>query len=319
MKFLVYIETKEGMPTGASLELISAASSVQAEADAVLIGANLEDAAAAAAKSGAASVIIINGPEAPTEDYITHALVQQAKADTYAAVLLSATPVGKVVTPRVATLLDTGSVTDVLSIAADGDALIFTRPAFGGTILEDRKVKGAIAVANIRGGSYEKPAETAAAPVAVSDITVSDDALRSKIVDLIAEAGEAVNLEDAQVIVSGGRGMGSKEDFALIEELADVLGGVVGATRPVIEEGWISRQHQVGQSGKIVAPQLYICAGVSGATQHVSGMSGSKYVVAINKDEDAPIFDVADVGIVGDAKKILPIFIEEVKKVIANK
>ncbi len=319
MKFLVYIETKEGMPTGASLELISAAASVQAEADAVLIGTGLDEAAAATAKAGVASVIVINGPEAPTEDYITHALVQQAKAGDYAAVLLSATPVGKVVTPRIATLLDTGSVTDVLSIAADGDALIFTRPAFGGTILEDRKVKGAVAVANVRGGSYEKPAETAAAPIAASDITVSDDALRSKIVDLIAEAGEAVNLEDAQVIVSGGRGMGSKEDFALIEELADVLGGVVGATRPVIEEGWIGRQHQVGQSGKIVAPQLYICAGVSGATQHVSGMSSSKYVVAINKDEDAPIFEVADVGIVGDAKKILPIFIEEVKKVIANK
>ena len=304
MKFLVYIETKEGMPTGASLELISAAASVQAEADAVLIGTGLDEAAAATAKAGVASVIVINGPEAPTEDYITHALVQQAKAGDYAAVLLSATPVGKVVTPRIATLLDTGSVTDVLSIAADGDALIFTRPAFGGTILEDRKVKGAVAVANVRGGSYEKPAETAAAPIAASDITVSDDALRSKIVDLIAEAGEAVNLEDAQVIVSGGRGMGSKEDFALIEELADVLGGVVGATRPVIEEGWIGRQHQVGQSG---------------ATQHVSGMSSSKYVVAINKDEDAPIFEVADVGIVGDAKKILPIFIEEVKKVIANK
>ena len=319
MKFLVYIETKEGMPTGASLELISAAASVQAEADAVLIGTGLDEAAAATAKAGVASVIVINGPEAPTEDYITHALVQQAKAGDYAAVLLSATPVGKVVTPRIATLLDTGSVTDVLSIAADGDALIFTRPAFGGTILEDRKVKGAVAVANVRGGSYEKPAETAAAPITASDITVSDDALRSKIVDLIAEAGEAVNLEDAQVIVSGGRGMGSKEDFALIEELAGVLGGVVGATRPVIEEGWIGRQHQVGQSGKIVAPQLYICAGVSGATQHVSGMSSSKYVVAINKDEDAPIFEVADVGIVGDAKKILPIFIEEVKKVIANK
>ena len=134
---------------------------------------------------------------------------------------------------------------------------------------------------------------------------------------LLAEAGEAVNLEDAKVIVTGGRGMGSEENYELCEELADVLGGVVGATRPVIENGWISRTHQVGQSGKIVAPDLYIACGVSGATQHVSGMSGSKYIIAINKDEEAPIFSVADLGIVGDVKQVLPILIEEFKKIKA--
>jgi len=126
---------------------------------------------------------------------------------------------------------------------------------------------------------------------------------------------ETVNLEEADVIVSGGRGMGSKENFALVQELADVCGGVVGATRPAIEEEWIGRSHQVGQSGKIVAPKLYIACGISGATQHVSGMVGSGYIIAINKDEDAAIFDVADVGIVGDVMKVLPLLIEEIKKI----
>ena len=109
--------------------------------------------------------------------------------------------------------------------------------------------------------------------------------------------------------------MGTKEDFALVEELAKVLGGEVGASRPAIEDGWVAKNHQVGQSGKIVAPKLYIAAGISGATQHISGITGSDYIVAINKDEDAPIFSVADVGIVGDAKKVLPIMIEEMKKI----
>ena len=140
------------------------------------------------------------------------------------------------------------------------------------------------------------------------------DAVKVKVAQAVKELSEAVNLEEAKVIVTGGRGMGSKEQVALVEELAALLGGVVGATRPAIEDGWVSRAHQVGQSGKIVAPALYIACGVSGATQHVSGMSGSGYVVAINKDEDAPIFDVADVGIVGDVAKVLPLMIEEIRQ-----
>ena len=132
--------------------------------------------------------------------------------------------------------------------------------------------------------------------------------------DFMNTTWKSMNLEEAKVIVTGGRGMGSQENFALVEELAQLLGGVVGATRPAIEEGWVSRAHQVGQSGKIVSPALYIACGVSGATQHVSGMTGSGYVVAINKDEDAPIFDVADVGIVGDVMKVLPAMIEEIRK-----
>ena len=139
--------------------------------------------------------------------------------------------------------------------------------------------------------------------------------IKAKFTESVKEIAETINLEEAEVIVSGGRGMGSKENFALVDDLAKLLGGVVGATRPAIEDGWVSKIHQVGQSGKIVAPKLYIACGISGATQHVSGIMNSGYIVAINKDEDAPIFDVANVGIVGDVMKVLPVMIEEIKKI----
>ena len=181
-------------------------------------------------------------------------------------------------------------------------------------MLNDVVVDTLPVVATVRSGAFSKPEAGEAAPVTAEAVEVPADAIKTKVVEAVKEISESVNLEEAKVIVTGGRGMGSQENFALVEELAQLLGGVVGATRPAIEDGWVSRAHQVGQSGKIVAPALYIACGVSGATQHVSGMSGSGYVVAINKDEDAPIFDVADVGIVGDVMKVLPAMIEEIRK-----
>ena len=156
-------------------------------------------------------------------------------------------------------------------------------------------------------------AKDAEGSVEEKDMPFAEDILKAKVLDAAKEITEAIDLEGADVIVTGGRGMGDAEGFKLVEELAALLGGVVGASRPAIEAGWASRAHQVGQSGKIVAPRLYIACGVSGAMQHVSGIMGSKYIVAINKDEAASIFDIADVGIVGDVKEILPLLIEEIK------
>lgn len=290
MKALVYIETKDGSPIGASLELMTAANAIGAAADAVTV----------AAKDGV-----------PDEDLVVEAIAKKATDEGYELVLISATSLGKIVAPRIAARIGGGSVNDAISIAAEDGKVTAVRPVYGGTAQEKIQVTAPTAVISIRGGSYEAPAE---AP-AVAELVVADDAaLAAKIVEVIAEAGEAVNLADAKVIVSGGRGMGTEEDFQMCKELADILGGVVGATRPAIESGWINRTHQVGQSGTIVAPDLYIACGISGATQHISGMSSSKYIIAINKDEDAPIFAVADVGIVGDVKQILPLMIEEFKK-----
>ena len=192
----------------------------------------------------------------------------------------------------------------------------FVRPAYGGTVLERMTVSGPIQFATVRSGSFAKP-EAAEGSVEEKDAPVAADALKAKVIDAAKEIAEAVDLEGAEVIVTGGRGMGNAENIKLVEELASLLGGVVGASRPAIEEGWASRAHQVGQSGKIVAPKLYIACGVSGAMQHVSGIMGSKYIVAINKDSEAPIFDVADYGIVGDLFTVIPIMIEQIKKLNA--
>ena len=212
------------------------------------------------------------------------------------------------IAPAVSAAFESGCVTDVTGITSDG---VYTAFSYNGNVLNDMKMGENLPhVATVRSGSFAKELdESRTGEVIAEDITA--DAVRTKVIETVKEIAESVNLEEAQIIVSGGRGMGSRENFALV---ADVMGGVVGATRPAIEEGWVSRAHQVGQSGKIVAPKLYIACGISGATQHVSGMIGSGYIVAINKDEDASIFDVADVGIVGDVTKVLPVMIEEMKK-----
>ncbi|MBQ9320923.1 MAG: electron transfer flavoprotein subunit alpha/FixB family protein [Eubacterium sp.] len=289
MKALIFIETKDGSPIGTSLELFTAAKEIGAEAVAVSVNS----------KEGVLE-----------EDLVAAALADKAKAENAELILLSATTLGKLVAGRVAGRLGGGSVNDVISIAEEDGKVAVVRPVYGGTIREKIIVQASPAVISVRGGSYEAPE---AAPAAEA-IDGADADIRTKVVELIEEAGEAVNLEDAAIIVTGGRGMGDEENFQLCAQLADALGGVVGATRPAIENNWIGRSHQVGQSGKIVNPDLYIACGVSGATQHVSGMMGSKYIIAINKDEDAPIFSIADIGIVGDVKQILPLMIEEVQK-----
>lgn len=288
MKALIFVEKKDGSPVGASLELFSAAQALGAEAVAV-------------------SVAPAEG--ALMEDVITDAVAKKAQECGADLVLLAATPIGKLVCARIATRIGAGSVNDAIALACEDGKLQVTRPVYGGTIQETLQVETKAAVVSVRGASYPAP-ETVPA---IEELSSAAE-LRAKVVELIAEAGEAVNLEDAKVIVTGGRGIGSEENLGLCKELAEVLGGAVGGTRPVIENGWLPRVQQVGQSGKIVAPELYIACGVSGATQHISGMSGSKYIIAINKDEEAPIFSIADLGIVGDVKKILPLMIEEFRK-----
>ena len=335
MKALLYIETHDGTPLASSLELVSAATSLGAEATAV-------------------SVEKVEG--LLLEDVVTEALTRKAKEEKAEVVLLSATALGKLVTPRLAVRLQGGAVNDAVALKLSGDEIEVTRPVYGGCAFQTLKSAGGPLVVSVRAGSFPAPetlpevkkaggaealseaeklaeAEDLSEADQIAEATVGkvigvqevqpvvdkimgapDKKGLAKVLEFIEEAGTAVNLEAAKVIVSGGRGMGSAEDFALCGQLAELLGGVVGATRPAIEAGWIPRTHQVGQSGKIVTPDLYIACGISGSTQHISGMVGSKYIVAINKDADAPIFSVADVGIVGDVKQILPLLIAAVKE-----
>jgi electron transfer flavoprotein alpha subunit len=308
MKALLFIETDKEKVLGGSIELISALKELDAEGKAIVV--NNKAVAETVADFGVPVTFVDGASDCDTLTEILSEIVKEQNPDV---VLLANTAMAKDIAPRIAGRVGLGCVSDVTGISKDDGKIIYTRPAYGGTILEHIVVDGT-AVVTIRNGSFPKPEAGFKAEATEKTIEVKADVVKAKIIDRVKEISESVNLEEAEVIVSGGRGLGSEENFKLVEELARVLGGVVGATRPAIENGWIPRTHQVGQSGKIVSPKLYIACGISGATQHTSGMSSSNYIVAINKDEEAPIFEIADVSIVGNVNEILPVMIEEMKK-----
>ena len=304
---MVYAQSADGAPVGAALETVSkAAELAKANGEEVIAVVFGKDTDTKTVITAGASKVLVAGEEGLPAEEKAQILVKLAEKYQPKAVYMAGTPEGKMIA-----VFESGCVTDVTGITADG---VYTSLSYNGNVLNDMKMGENLPhVATVRSGSFAKNLDESRTGEVIAE-DASADTVRTKVVETVKEIAETVNLEEAQIIVSGGRGMGSKENFALVEELAEVMGGVVGATRPAIEEGWVSRAHQVGQSGKIVAPKLYIACGISGATQHVSGMIGSGYIVAINKDEDASIFDVADAGIVGDVTKILPVMIEEMKK-----
>ena len=296
---LVFLEQKEGKVVNVSLEALTPARTLAGlTGGKVLALAVGTDNAAAAEKAAPLCDGVLSVEGAAFSDGCSDAMVcaLEAMVNKYApaAVLAGNTPLGRELTARLDARKGLGSVQDATALKIDNGTPVWTVPLYGGTVLNDVVVDTLPVVATVRSGAFSKPEAGEAAPVTAEAVEVPADAIKTKVVEAVKEISESVNLEEAKVIVTGGRGM--------------------GATRPAIEEGWVSRAHQVGQSGKIVSPALYIACGVSGATQHVSGMTGSGYVVAINKDEDAPIFDVADVGIVGDVMKVLPAMIEEIRK-----
>ena len=321
-----FVEVFGGKAKNVGLEILGPAKKIaEATGDkvvAVLIGNDLDDACKAAASFGADQIITVKGAgyaDYSVEGY-TFALKQLADKYKPAAILFGATSNGRELAPRVAARLRTGATTDCTGIElGENGAIQWTRPVYSGrylTVVVCPEARPQIGT--VRPGIFKRGEPDAArtAEIINEEIALPADAIRTTLVEKVMEAAEgAVKVEDAEIIVSGGRGLGKPENFAIIKELADLLGGVVGASRAAVDAGWIPHVHQVGQTGKTVGPKLYIACGISGAIQHLAGMSGSDVIIAINRDGDAPIFEIADYGIVGDLKEVVPALTEAIRKI----
>ncbi len=291
--------------------------------EAALLGLGMGGMADALAHYGAAKVYLADDPSLERysgEGYTTvlARLIQKAEP---AVVLLGATIQGKDLAPRVAARLGLGLASDctAFEVAADG-RLIITRPLYGGRAIATVIEKTTPQMATVR-PNVMMPLELDLSRMApLEELAVETGDIRAKVIGLIQESSrQQVGLAEAEIIVSGGRGLKGPENFCLLEELADVLGAAVGASRAAVDADWIDHSHQVGQTGKTVTPNLYIACGISGAVQHLAGMKTARYIVAINKDPDAPIFRVADYSIVGDLFEVVPILTEEFKKALRQK
>ena len=321
----VFIETNEdGSAKNVGLELLTPGRALAdkqgGQLCAVIIGHQAGAAVQAAGEHGADIIYVADAPEYAHYTTDAYAAALTALIEKYGptSLLIGATGNGRDLGPRVSCRLGTGLTADctALDIDAESGNVAWTRPAFGGNLMAtilcpDHRPQ----IGTVRPGVFKKsPAGESHARVVREDIRVAPGDIRTRVVELIREAGESVDLEGAEIIVSGGRGVGGPEGFEVIRALARALGATVGASRAAVDAGWISHAHQVGQTGKTVDPRLYIACGISGAIQHVAGMSGSDVVVAINKDPGAPIFDVADYGLVGDLFEILPVLTDEIRR-----
>ncbi len=288
---------------------------------AVLIGSNIKQFIDELIKYGADRVYVVDHPgldkflEQPYSNVLVH-LVKEYKPEI---ILAGATAQGRSYIPAVATMLETGLTADCteLDVRIEDRALLQTRPAFGGNLLATIVCPNhRPQMATIRPHVMKALEPDESRKADVIEVKIDDSLLEtsSKVVDSIVEEQTGVDLANADIIITAGRGMECKENLSLVEELAKLLDGAVGATRAVTDAGWLSERHQIGQTGKTVSPKLYIGCGVSGAIQHIVGMKGSDIIVAINKDPDAPIFDVSTYGIVGDVKEVLPKLIDKIKK-----
>ena len=305
MSVLVLVEHEAGVPKHASLSTITAAGKL-GDVHALVAGSGAEakQAADATAKiAGVAKVLLADNAAYTNMLAENVAPLVVGLAGGYDALLFNATSIGKNVAPRVAALLDVMQVSDVLSVES---ADTFTRPIYAGNAIATVKSSDAKKVLTVRGTAFPKAAATGGS-ASVENAAGSGDAGLSSYVGAETSKSERPELTSAKVVVSGGRALGSSEEFhRVIDPLADKLGAAVGASRAAVDAGYAPNDYQVGQTGKIVAPQVYVAIGISGAIQHLAGMKDSKTIVAINKDEDAPIFQVADIGLVGDLFKIVP-------------
>jgi electron transfer flavoprotein alpha subunit len=311
MSVLVLAEHDNDSVKPATLSAVTAASQLDSDVHIIVGGQNCGGAAEAAAKIAGVSRVLKSDDAAYANALAENlAPLLVSLAGNYGALLAPATTSGKNVMPRVAALLDVAQISDIQKIESPDT---FVRPIYAGNALATVQSSDATKVITVRATGFDAAAAEGGS-AAIEDLAAAENPGLSSFVGQELSTSERPELTSARVIISGGRGMQNGENFAMLEKVADLLGAAVGASRAAVDAGFVPNDYQVGQTGKIVAPELYVAVGISGAIQHLAGMKDSKVIVAINKDEEAPIFQVADYGIVGDLFKIVPELEEELKK-----
>jgi len=314
---LVFVEQRNSEIRKASLQAVSEAkrqNGAGGQVTAVLPGSGVGDAAAGVGAYGADKVFVADDANLAlysVEGY-AEAVVKAVEQAQPSVIFFAGTAMGRDLAPRVAARLGVGAIADVTGLTPDGEVFSALRPVYSGKAFATATTAGKTPqVISLRPNVFAaEELGGAGEVVALDGLALS---IRAVVKELVAAAGDELDVAEADVIVSGGRGIKGPENFALIKELADALGGAVGASRAAVDAGWIEHSHQVGQTGKVVSPSLYIAAGISGAIQHLAGMSSSKIIVAINKDPDAPIFKIADYGVVGDLFDVIPPMVAAIK------
>ena len=313
MTVLVIAEQVDGVFRKVTFEALNAARQLGGEVTAAVFGSGIEGAAAELGKYGAAKILVADDAALAeyTADAYTNMAAEVIGQVNPKVVIVGATTQGKELSARLSARLDAALASDCVAMKLVGDQVVATRPMYGGKILADVALSGTPAIVALRPNIVS--VEEAPSDGAIETVTANVGDVRAQVKSKQLETGK-IDLTEAEIVVSGGRGMGS-DDYSAIEALADTLGAAVGASRSAVDEGWRSASDQVGQTGKTVSPNLYIACGISGAIQHLAGMSSSKVIVAINKDPEAPIFSKADYGIVGDLFEVVPALTEEIKKI----
>ena len=320
-KILVFTETMNGKIKRSSQELLQFAAKSGQEVVALILDVSADTVAAEAGHHGATSVII--GKDADFTNYnseiFTAAVCESIKMSGATTVLASSSATGKDLFPRVAARIGAGVVSDGVEIQLSGDTVKIKKPFYSGKCFATATFENAsVKIVLMRPNQLPVAAADTAKTAAASNLVFTKPSLKTLIKSIVKGTSEKLDLTEANIVVSGGRGLKEAGNFKILHDLADVLGATVGASRAVVDAGWVGHSMQVGQTGKTVAPSLYIAVGVSGAIQHLAGMNGSKVIVAINNDPNAPIFQKATYGLVGDAFEIVPLLTAEFKKVLQH-
>lgn len=317
-KIMAVGEVREGQLRHVSFEVIAAAKTAakSGEVVGVLIGSAVDTLAEEMIQFGAERVLIVEDEklEPYTSDGFTDAITAVIEQEQPDGIFFGHTALGKDLSPKIAAKWDAGLVSDATSIESENGEIIFTRPIYAGKAFEKVTVPQGLVLATIRPNNIKALAKDAARSGEVQSVSASIKSVRTTIGEIIRKSAGGVDLSEAKVIVAGGRGVKSAEGFEVLQKLADVLEGAVGASRGACDAGYCDYSLQIGQTGKVVTPDLYIACGISGAIQHLAGMSSSKVIVAINKDPEAEIFKVADYGIVGDLFEVVPMLTAQFEK-----